>query len=105
MPDGDYRLGRHVVSKCAGGVRLADGTLAGSTLTMDQALRNLVDGVGLSLREASMRVSTHAAMYLGLTDRGVLRVGAMADVVVFDAQLQLRQVLVEGQRIELAASA
>ena len=50
MPDGDYRLGRHTVTKCLGGVRLADGTLAGSTLTMDQALRNLVD-LGLSLRE------------------------------------------------------
>ena len=45
MPDGDYRLGRHTVTKCLGGVRLADGTLAGSTLTMDQALRNLV-GLG-----------------------------------------------------------
>ena len=43
MPDGDYRLGRHAVTKCLGGVRLADGTLAGSTLTMDQALRNLVE--------------------------------------------------------------
>lgn len=42
MPDGEYRLGRHVVHKCLGGVRLADGTLAGSALTMDQALRNLV---------------------------------------------------------------
>jgi N-acetylglucosamine-6-phosphate deacetylase len=43
MPDGEYMLGRQTVHKCMGGVRLADGTLAGSTLTMDQALRNLVD--------------------------------------------------------------
>ncbi len=42
MPDGEYMLGRQVVMKCMGGVRLPDGTLAGSTLTMDQALRNLV---------------------------------------------------------------
>ena len=42
MPDGDYRLGEQTVTKCLGGVRLADGTLAGSTLTMDQALRNFV---------------------------------------------------------------
>ena len=97
MPDGEYRLGRHVVHKCGGGVRLADGTLAGSTLTMDQALRNLVEGVGLGLREASLRVSTHAAQYLGLTDRGALRVGALADVVVLDAQLRVRRVVVEGQ--------
>ena len=69
MPDGEYRLGSHRVTKCMGGVRLADGTLAGSTLTMDQALRNLI-GLGLSLREASLRVSTHAADYLGVQDRG-----------------------------------
>ena len=105
MPDGEYRLGRHVVHKCAGGVRLADGTLAGSTLTMDQALRNLVDGVGLGLREASRCVSTHAAQYLGLADRGVLSVGAWADVVVLDAQLRLRQVFVEGQGVDVADAA
>ena len=101
MPDGEYRLGRHLVRKCAGGVRLADGTLAGSTLTMDQALRNLVEALGLSLREASLRVSTHAAQYLGLADRGVLAVGASADIVVLDAQLRLRQAIVEGQGIDV----
>ncbi|MDE1950871.1 MAG: N-acetylglucosamine-6-phosphate deacetylase, partial [Burkholderiales bacterium] len=41
MPDGEYHLGAHRVTKCLGGVRLADGTLAGSVLTMDQAFRNL----------------------------------------------------------------
>ena len=86
MPDGDYRLGSHTVTKCMGGVRLPDGTLAGSTLTMDQALRNLVEVLGLPLREASERVSTHAASYLGLADRGRLVPGAMADVVVFDPE-------------------
>jgi N-acetylglucosamine-6-phosphate deacetylase len=99
MPDGDYRLGRQTVTKCLGGVRLADGTLAGSTLTMDQALRNLV-GIGLPLADASRRCSTHAARYLGLADRGVLEVGAWADVVVLDAaSLQLQQVFVEGETI------
>lgn len=103
MPDGDYRLGSQVVSKCMGGVRLADGTLAGSTLTMDQALRNLV-GLGLPLDEASRRTSSHAAAYLGLQDRGQLLQGLMADLVVLDAQtLQLQQVFVEGESIELVA--
>ena len=96
MPDGNYRLGRQTVSKCLGAVRLADGTLAGSTLTMDQALRNLVS-LGLSLAEASARVSTHAANYLGETERGQIRPGAWADLVLLDpASLQLRQVIVEG---------
>ena len=69
MPDGDYRLGRQTVPKCLGGVRLADGTLAGSTLTMDQALRNLV-AIGVPLAAASACVSRHAADYLRLPDRG-----------------------------------
>ncbi|MBA4177500.1 MAG: N-acetylglucosamine-6-phosphate deacetylase [Leptothrix sp. (in: Bacteria)] len=102
MPDGDYRLGRQTVTKCLGGVRLADGTLAGSTLTMDQALRNLV-AIGLPLAEASARCSGHAARYLGLADRGVLAVGASADVLVLRADtLQLQQVFVEGEAIDLA---
>ncbi len=99
MPDGDYRLGRQTVHKCLGGVRLADGTLAGSTLTLDQALRNLV-AIGLPLAEASARCSGHAAHYLGLADRGRLQPGAWADVLQLDAAtLQLQQVWVEGEAL------
>ena len=105
MPDGEYRLGRHAVSKCGAGVRLPDGTLAGSTLTMDQALRNLVEALGLSLREAAMRVSTHAAQYLGLEDRGALRPGAFADMVLLDVRLRVRGVVVEGTYIDVADAA
>ncbi|HXD42969.1 MAG TPA: N-acetylglucosamine-6-phosphate deacetylase [Ramlibacter sp.] len=105
MPDGQYRLGRQTVTKCLGGVRLADGTLAGSTLTMDQALRNLVDGLGLGLAEASMRLSTHAADYLDLADRGRLAPRAWADMVVLDRDLRLLDVFVEGVSIELAQAA
>lgn len=104
MPDGPYRLGRHTVTKCLGGVRLADGTLAGSTLTMDQALRNLV-GLGLPLTEASRRTSTLAAEYLGLADRGHLVPGAWADMVLLDRELHLEQVWVEGEPIELMGHA
>ncbi len=101
MPDGVYKLGRHSVTKCLGGVRLADGTLAGSTLTMDQALRNLVS-LGLSIEEASHRTATHAASYLGLPDRGRLAKGTHADITVFDRDLQLKRVIVEGEEIDLA---
>ena len=100
MPDGAYMLGRQQVHKCMGGVRLADGTLAGSTLTMDQALRNLV-GLGLDLADASRRVSTYAADYLGLHERGRLAAGSFADLVVLDRQLNLKAVYVEGERIDL----
>lgn len=100
MPDGAYRLGRQQVFKCLGGVRLADGTLAGSSLTMDQALRNLVR-LGLGLEDASRRVSTLAADYLGLAGRGRLSTGAWADVVVLDQRLDLIRVVVEGEEIDL----
>ena len=102
MPDGDYKLGRHKVTKCLGGVRLPDGTLAGSTLTMDQALRNLVDALGLDLADASKRVSTYAADHLGVPDRGRLQAGAWADAVVLDRDLKLTDVIVEGVSIEHA---
>ncbi len=98
MPDGEYRLGRHTVSKCLGGVRLPDGTLAGSALTMDQALRNLV-GLGLALDDASRRVSTNAADYLGLADRGRLQAGSWADVIVMNRELMIQRVLVEGEEL------
>lgn len=99
MPDGEYRLGRHTVHKCLGGVRLADGTLAGSTLTMDEALRNLVETLGLDLADASRRVSTHAADFLGIADRGRLAPGAWADAVVLDRDLRIRDVFIEGERL------
>ena len=100
MPDGEYRLGRHQVTKCMGGVRLPDGTLAGSALTLDDALRNLVS-LGLDLADASRRLSAIPAEVLGLTDRGQLTPGAYADIVVLDRTLRLRAVYIEGERVEV----
>ena len=100
MPDGNYRLGSQTVIKCCNGVRLADGTLAGSVLTMDQALRNLV-AIGVPLEAAVRHVSTYPADYLGELGRGRLQSGAYADIVVMSADLQLTQTFVEGAPIEL----
>ena len=83
-------------------MRLPDGTLAGSTLTMDQALRNLVNELGLELIDASRRTATYAADYLGLNDRGRLAAGAWADLAVMNRDLQLTDVYVEGVSIEHA---
>ncbi|MDH0749702.1 N-acetylglucosamine-6-phosphate deacetylase [Pseudomonas sp. GD03842] len=100
MPDGEYKLGSHTVTKCLGGVRLPDGTLAGSTLTMDQALRNLVN-IGLPLAEASRRLSQFPADYLGIQDRGRLEAGAWADAVYLSRDLDVTAVMVEGETLEL----
>jgi N-acetylglucosamine-6-phosphate deacetylase len=98
MPDGDYKLGTHTVHKCLGGVRLQDGTLAGSALSMDQALRNLVS-IGLSLAEASKRLSTIPCALLGITDRGAIKKNYYADLLVLNDDLTLKEIYVEGEKV------
>jgi len=97
MPDGEYRLGSNTVTKCLGAVQLPDGTIAGSALTMDQALRNLVHSLGMRLEDASRRLSFYPSEYLNLTDRGRLEPGAWADVVVLDRDLRVVTVFGEGE--------
>jgi len=100
MPDGEYALGTQRVFKCMGCVRLATGSLAGSVLTMDQALRNFV-GLGMEVAEASQRLSLFPADYLGESQRGRLAPGAWADIVVLDQSLHPVAVFVEGEAIPL----
>jgi len=96
MPDGEYRLGAQAILKMGGRATLPDGeTLAGSVLTMDEALRNLVE-TGFSLREASDMVSARPARYLGLADYGAISEGAAASLVVLDGHLSLAEVLLTG---------
>lgn len=102
MSDGTYHLGAQTVTRHHGSVRLADGTLAGSMLTMDEALRNLVS-IGVPLEEASRRTSTLAAEYLGIEDRGRLAPGCWADLIVLSPALEISAVFVEGESIELDA--
>ncbi len=96
-PDGPSALGGQDVVIREGVVRLPDGTLAGSVLTLDQALRNAVDA-GMSLPKAARLVSTNAAAYLGLHDRGVIATGLLADFTVLDDRLQVSEVWVNGER-------
>src|SRR5919106_1272104 len=101
MPPSEYRLGQHLIFKHEDAVRLADGTLAGSVLTMDQALRNLLH-LGLSLDQAARRCATLPADYLGLEGRGRLVPGAVADVVVVDRAGRLEAVFAEGRPVPAA---
>jgi N-acetylglucosamine-6-phosphate deacetylase len=98
MPDGAYRLGAHTIHKRGDTVRLADGTLAGSVLTMDRAFANLLS-LGLPMAEAAARLSTIPARYLGLADRGHLTAGAVADLVIVNRDGALLAVIAEGVRV------
>ena len=96
MPDGRYELGGQEVVVADRVARLAaGGSIAGSTLTMDVALRNAV-AAGLPLRDAAAMAATTPARLLGLTDRGALAPGMRADVVVLSADLQLKRVIRAG---------
>ena len=75
---------------------LADGTLAGSSLTMDRAFARLTSEVGLSLPDAAIVCATTPARALGLQGFGVLAAGAMADLVVLDRDLRVVQTWVSG---------
>jgi N-acetylglucosamine-6-phosphate deacetylase len=93
--DGRYVLGGTEVVAEGGVVRRGDGTLAGSTLTMVQAVRNL-HGLGVELADALAAASTVPARIVGREDLGRLAVGAPADVVVLDDRLEVQRVLVAG---------
>jgi N-acetylglucosamine-6-phosphate deacetylase len=98
MPDGEYRLGTHRIVKQGEAVRLVDGTLAGSVLSMGRALRNLL-ALGLLLEDAARRCSTFPADYLGLAERGRIAPGAVADLVVVDGHGRLVATVVEGREV------
>lgn len=107
--DGRYRLGRLDVDVTGGVATLAgQGTLAGSTLTMDAAFRNLVTAVGLSIPEAVRATASRPAELLGIQHRtGTLCAGLDADLVVLDDDIRPIGVLRRGQwvvRPELAHS-
>jgi N-acetylglucosamine-6-phosphate deacetylase len=80
-----------------GAPRLPDGTLAGSAVTMDAAVRELV-GAGVPLADALRAASTNPARLLGLHDRGTVEVGRRADLVALDEALTVEAVWIAGVR-------
>jgi N-acetylglucosamine-6-phosphate deacetylase len=92
-------LGGQLITAGENAAYLDDGTMAGSVLTMDRAFRLLVEIVGLSVHDAASVCSTTAARELGLPDRGVIEVGAAADVVVLDSRLSVVETYVGGQLV------
>jgi N-acetylglucosamine-6-phosphate deacetylase len=99
MAPGAYRLADREVIVDATSARLADGTLAGSILTMDAAVRNMIAFTGCSLAEAVTMASTTPARLLGLARKGRIAAGCDADLVVLDEQLRVRQTWVGGRLV------
>lgn len=99
MPDGDYELGGQPITLAGGVARLTGtDTLAGSSISMLDALRNVVR-FGLPLTDAVYAASTAPAEAARLTDVGSLQAGKCADIVILDKDLGLKAVFVDGKKI------
>lgn len=106
LPDGNYHLGVNQVVVENGDAKLAsNGTRAGSTLTQDRALRNLLSFTGRPLEELLPVLTENPARLIGVYDRkGSIAEGKDADLVVLDGQNQVAEVFLRGQRLPREAA-
>jgi N-acetylglucosamine-6-phosphate deacetylase len=97
LPEGAYTVGGRPAFHMDGAIRLADGTLAGSVLTLDRALHNLQAASGRPLAELWPAASRNAAQAIGVDDaKGSLEPGKDADLVLLDPSLEVVVTVVEG---------
>ena len=98
MPSGTYHLGDYDVIVDETSAWLADrSTLAGSVLTNDSALRNLMAFTGCSLEQALLTLTRTPARVLGLADRGLLAEGAVADLVLLSPDGRVLMTMAAGE--------
>ena len=98
MPPGQYYLNDFEVTVTETEARLANGTLAGSILPLDAAVRNLIDFTGCSLSEALATVTTTPAALLGLSQqRGRIAPGFIADLVLLTPDLEVALTITAGE--------
>ncbi|TVY05398.1 N-acetylglucosamine-6-phosphate deacetylase [Paenibacillus cremeus] len=97
LGDGSYMFGGHHVKVTDGVARLEDGTLASSTVTMNEALRLTIE-YGISLADAVQMASTTPAHILGLEARGRIAAGLDADLVLLDDQFNVIWTMIKGNQ-------
>ncbi|PYE49444.1 N-acetylglucosamine-6-phosphate deacetylase [Deinococcus yavapaiensis] len=103
LGDGEYMFGGHKVTVRDGVARLDDGTLASSTVTMNEALRNTVR-LGVPLSDAVKMATSTPAELLGLHSKGRIAVGADADLVLVNDEFEVLWTLVEGRTVHGGAN-
>jgi N-acetylglucosamine-6-phosphate deacetylase len=101
LPPGQYELGGQPVTVRDGQSRLADGTLAGSVLTMARGLKNFMAAADWPLATAWPASSRNAADALGLRKMGRVARGCAADLVVLDGELEVVATIVNGRIVYL----
>lgn len=100
LPDGNYKLGVNDVVVKDGDAKLLNGVRAGSTLTLQQALQNLVRFTGKTVEEVLPLLTANPAEAMRLSGRqGVIAVGADADLTMLDDTLKARRVWSRGEEV------
>jgi N-acetylglucosamine-6-phosphate deacetylase len=100
LPAGDYMLDDRPVNNRTGAVRLPDGTLAGSVLTMERALQNVCAATGRPLTEMWPTSSLNAARAIGLSScKGSLEAGKDADLVLLDDSFKVHLTIAQGEMV------
>lgn len=98
MPDGDYAVDNRTIHIKNGAARLEDGTLAGSTITMDRAVAYFLEAIDQPLESAWQTTSLNAARAIGIHNRkGSLEVGKDADLILVDDDINVHLTVAEGQ--------
>lgn len=98
LSDGVYQLGGQDVYVKDGAARLKSGVLAGSTLTLDKAVKNILANTDLSLYESVALASYNSAKVIGVHDRkGLIKEGYDADIVIFDDNIDIKKTIVGGK--------
>ena len=98
LKEGTYDLGGQEVIVAKGQARLKDGTLAGSVLTIDKAVKNMVNKVGIQLPKAIQMASYNPAKSIGIDDKkGSLEPGKDADIVILNKNLETELTIVAGK--------
>lgn len=100
LPDGEYMLGAQKIIIRDGISRLPDGTLAGSTLTMDRAVRNTIEHLNISLRDAIKMATYVPAEIMGIESSfGSIRIGNQGDLVIIDDNINVLKTIISGEVI------
>jgi N-acetylglucosamine-6-phosphate deacetylase len=98
MKSGAYDLGGQQVTVENGAARLSDGTLAGSVLRLNEAVKNLWENTELSLQQVIRTVTMNPAKLIGLdSEIGSLEVGKKADIIIFDNNIDIKTTIIDGR--------
>ena len=100
MPDGQYSLGGQDVIVKNGAARLLDGTLAGSVLTLDKAVKNIYSNSNYPLNEVVRMATYNGAKHCHVEDhKGLIKEGYDADLILFNEDIEIQKVFVNGKEV------